>query len=73
MVAVVAGEEEVVAEGEGSNRLSEIPQRFRNRGLDLFTLWQDTHRNVPALSRRELNTLGSVIVGARSASAEGAS
>jgi len=37
-VAVVAGEEEVVAEGEDSNRLSEIPQESRKRGLDLFTL-----------------------------------
>ena len=40
MVAVVAGEEEVVAEGEDSNRLSEIqelaflshPQESRNGG-----------------------------------------
>jgi hypothetical protein len=32
MVAVVAGEEEVVAEGEDSNRLSEILQRFRRGG-----------------------------------------
>jgi hypothetical protein len=37
-VAVVAGEEEVVVEGEDSNRLSEIPQESRKRGLDLFTL-----------------------------------
>lgn len=32
MVAVVAGEEEVVAEGEDSNRLSEIPQESHNGG-----------------------------------------